>query len=63
MSDNPPMIARYRGKSLDEMTREELVDAVQTLGMLYNNLLQQHAREAKMLFTPAECVARESPPR
>lgn len=41
MANEHPMITRYQGKVVDEMSHPELVEAVKTLGRLYNNSLQE----------------------
>jgi hypothetical protein len=39
----------YRGKDVEDMTREELVDALVDVSKLYDNLLENALHEAKVL--------------
>jgi hypothetical protein len=44
-----PTVTMWMGKNVDEMTREELIDAVKTLGRLYTNALDHAARDIRVL--------------
>jgi hypothetical protein len=39
------MVATFKGKPINEMTREELIEALNTMARLYNRNLEQHIKE------------------
>lgn len=41
--------ATYKGKTIDEMTRGELISALEEMNNLYTNLLEQHNKDLNSL--------------
>lgn len=42
-------LASYRGKSIEEMTREELIGTVQAMYKMYERALRDHRQEREVM--------------
>ena len=49
--DDRPMISYWKGRPIMEMTKEELIEALEEMGRLYNEELKRHSRS--MCFLPS----------
>ena len=53
MTTIPRRIALWKGRPIDELSREELIEALNTMGNLYEQEREQHMRSVRFL---TDCV-------